>query len=270
LKALKPRFTDKKQKNLKTPTALLWHYLPREPVIINFGMKKEEIHWADWHRILLGTAPVEFLLEVLIRTAIMYLVLLVILRLLGKRMGGQLTISELAVMLTLGAIISVPMQAPDKGILQGILVLICALAFQRGINYLAVKNEKIERVTQGRESLIVRDGVLAYDQLTAMKISREQMIAVLRSQKIYNLGEVGRVYIEACGLFSVYKYPTAKPGLSLLPPDDGEAASVLTPVEEAIICGQCGAAAEIAHKENSTCNNCGADNWEAAVINKQS
>ena len=80
-------------------------------------MKKEEIHRGDWHRILIGTAPTEFLLEVLIRTIIIYLFLLVTLRLMGKRMGGQLTISELAVMLTLGAIVSVAMQIPEKGLL---------------------------------------------------------------------------------------------------------------------------------------------------------
>ena len=151
-------------------------------------MKKEEIHWLDWHRILVGTAPEQFLLEVLIRTIIIYLFLLVILRLLGKRMGGQLTISELAVMLTLGAIISIPMQVPDKGLLQGFLVLLCALFFQRGINYLGVKSRKIERILQGEERLLVKNGTLFTDEVKSMKMSREQMFAVLRGEKIYNLG----------------------------------------------------------------------------------
>jgi len=85
-------------------------------------MRKEEINWDDWLRILIGTAPAEFLLEVLISTIIIYLFVLLTLRLMGKRMGGQLTISELVVMLRLGAIVSVPMQIPDKGLLQGIIV----------------------------------------------------------------------------------------------------------------------------------------------------
>ena len=106
-------------------------------------MKQEEIHWGDWHRILFGMAPETFIIEVFIRTVIVYLLLLFTLRFLGKRMGGQLTISELAVMLTLGAIISVPMQLPDRGLLQGVLVLICAVIFQRGLNYFAIKYKKI-------------------------------------------------------------------------------------------------------------------------------
>jgi hypothetical protein len=53
--------------------------------------------------------------------------LLYILRWLGKRMSGQLTIMELSVMLTLGAIVSASMQIPDHGILEGVLLLLCAL-----------------------------------------------------------------------------------------------------------------------------------------------
>jgi len=231
-------------------------------------MKKHEIHLGDWQRILLGQAPVEFLLEVFLRTVIIYLVLLIILRLMGKRMGGQLTISELAVMLTLGAIISVPMQIPDRGILQGILVLVCALVFQRGLNYLAVKNEKIERILQGREKQLVRDGVMLMDELASMKISSEQMMAVLRNQNIYNLGEVKRVYIEACGLFSVFKYPQAKPGLSLLPPDDLAAVSELSIRDDYDVCGRCGNSANPQALPAVNCSNCGANIWVPASIVK--
>jgi len=231
-------------------------------------MKKEEIHWADWHRILLGTAPTEFLLEALIRTIIMYLILLIVLRLLGKRMGGQLTISELAVMLTLGAIIAVPMQIPEKGILQGILVLFCALVFQRGINYLGLISHKMENFIQGRERLLIKNGVMVMDQLRTMKISREQMAAVLRNKGIYNLGEVSRVYIEACGLFSVYKTAKAKPGLELLPPQDDAARSELYVNSGVYVCWQCGKTASQLTETNHPCNNCGANEWTAAVTSK--
>ena len=231
-------------------------------------MKKEEIHWGDWHRILMGTTPTEFLLEVLIRTIIIYLFLLITLRLMGKRMGGQLTISELAVMLTLGAIVSVPMQIPDKGLLQGVLVLFCAFAFQRGITYLAAKNHKIERFTQGSESLLIKDGVMLATELNRTKISREQLLAVLRNQNIYNLGEVQRVYLEACGIFSVFKYEQAKPGLSLLPPADGVAGQEFNVVGESIICLECGNPAPEVPDNEKNCKNCHFENWGKAVIAK--
>ena len=71
-------------------------------------MKKEEIYFGDWKRLLLGNAPLKFLAEALIRTIIMYAILLLVLRVLGKRINVRLTITELAVIFTLGTIVSAP------------------------------------------------------------------------------------------------------------------------------------------------------------------
>ena len=230
-------------------------------------MKKEDIHWDDWHRILIGSAPTSFLLEVLIRTVIMYLVLLVILRLMGKRMGGQLTISELAVMVTLGAIICVPMQLPDKGIIQGIFVLLCAWAFQRGFTLLGLRSSKMENLIQGKEAVLVKDGVLEVAQLNAANISRQQLYGVLRSQNIYHLGEVERVYIEGSGIFSVFKYDAPKPGLSIFPSTDGDILNgQQRSAEHFCVCRLCGRTAETEEEQHSHCSNCGCENWEEAII----
>jgi uncharacterized membrane protein YcaP (DUF421 family) len=230
-------------------------------------MKKEDIHWDDWHRILIGSAPTSFLLEVLLRTIVMYLVLLVVLRLMGKRMGGQLTIAELAVMVTLGAIICVPMQVPDKGIVQGIFVLICAWAFQRGFTLLGVRSSKMENLIQGKEALLLKDGVIEVKQLEAANISRQQLYGVLRAQDIFNLGQVERVYIEACGIFSVFKYDVPKPGLSIFPSRDGDVLNgQQKPHENFYVCRMCGRTAENEKEKNGHCNNCGCENWEEAII----
>src|SRR5947208_2521597 len=106
-------------------------------------MKKEQIHLGDIKRWLFGQTPPEFMIEVAIRSFLIFLILLIVMRLMGKRMAGQITFSELAVVITLGAIVSPVMQLPDKGILFGITVLAVALFFQRGLNLLAFKNEKI-------------------------------------------------------------------------------------------------------------------------------
>jgi uncharacterized membrane protein YcaP (DUF421 family) len=232
-------------------------------------MKKEEIHLDDWHRILFGTTPASFMLEVLIRTIVMYLILLVILRLMGKRMGGQLSISELAVMVTLGAIICVPMQIQDRGILQGLFVIICALIFQRGFTWLGFNSSKMETLLQGKESVLVKDGVIVVDELEKANISRQQLYGILRSQEIYNLGEVERIYAEACGIFSVYKAEAPKPGLSLFPPLDDGVHDVQGKTEEnLLVCRMCGKPAESEAESKGQCKNCGSKDWEMAVLHQ--
>src|SRR5215210_3002625 len=119
-------------------------------------MKKEEIHLGDIKRWLFGQTPPEFMIEVAIRTLLIYVILLLVVRLFGKRMTGQITLVELAVMVTLGAIVSPVMQLPDRGILFGVIALFVALLFQRGLNLVAFKNEKVEHVTQGTLTLLIK------------------------------------------------------------------------------------------------------------------
>jgi len=228
-------------------------------------MKKEEIHVDDIHRILFGQAPPMFLVEVLIRTLIIYLCLLLVVRWLGKRMSGQLTIMEMAVMLTLGAIVSVAMQIPDRGVILSIALLVCTLTFHRGLSRWGVNNISIEELTQGKLSVLVKDGILQLDEMERCRISRQQLFAELRSSKIYNLGKVKRVYLEACGLFSVFTTNDSKPGLPVLPPDDKQVLEIQEPIIEMIACVSCGTVTK--KKEDlDTCTDCGHDKFVQAVI----
>ena len=93
-------------------------------------MNKDDVKLSEIQRILFGEAPIEFLWETLIRTFLIYAFLLLIIKWLGKRMSGQLSINVMAVMLVLGAIVSVPMQVPESELSQGVLLLVCALSFQ--------------------------------------------------------------------------------------------------------------------------------------------
>lgn len=236
-------------------------------------MKKGEIHLDDIKRILYGLAPPEFMLEVFVRTIITYIALLFIVRWLGKRMSGQLTIMEMAIMLVIGAVVSVPMQVPDRGLLQGGLLLLCIVLFQRGISWLGFKSGKIEDLTQGKSSVLVKDGVLQLKDLRKVRITRQQLFAELRQENVYNLGKVDRVYLEAHGLFSIFQSEKPRPGLVILPPDDKEiietknqAFTESKPPVELMACTSCGF---VKPKNNpDACTNCGENEWINAITTK--
>lgn len=230
-------------------------------------MEKNEIHLDDIGRIIFGQAPPIFLLEVFVRALVTYVALLFIVRWLGKRMSGQLTIMELAVMLTLGAIVSVPMQMPDRGILQGLLVLLCALGFQRGVSYLGYRSHKMENILQGKPSLLVSNGIIQVDQMREDRISRQVLFSELRQRKIYNLGAVQRVYLEACGLFSIYPAEGDQVGLPIYPPDDKPmiAAGVaeITFATDLQACTNCGKVTQ--PNQQQPCTNCGESKFTQAI-----
>jgi uncharacterized membrane protein YcaP (DUF421 family) len=235
-------------------------------------MKKEEIRLDDWQRILFGMAPPEFLLETLVRAIIIYLFLLVIVRLLGKRMSGQLTITEMSVMVTIGAIISPSLQAPDRGIALGLLAMVCTLVFQRGITLLGFNNNKIEQLTQGKTSLLVKDGIMQLDALSRTRISKQQLFAQLRKKNVYNISMVKRMYFEAAGSFSIYQYRSnqdesdaKRPGLSTLPPGDQEIHTIQQTVSDKIACTNCGHTTT-ADQQSQPCMVCQETVWTQAVL----
>ncbi|RRB04942.1 YetF domain-containing protein [Larkinella rosea] len=229
-------------------------------------MKKEDIEFGDWQRILIGNAPAEFLLEVLIRTIVIYCLLIVVLRFLGKRMNGQLTNLEMAVMLTLGAIVSPAMQLPDRGILSGVVALLCALTFLRVTNLLGYKSRRIEHIVQGTETLLIKDGIIQVSVMADNRLSHQQVYSALRSSKIYNVSKVKRMYLEAYGMFSIFPDQKDRPGLSVLPPDDDEIHSLHRPTEvPTLACTHCGFTAPKS-AGNQPCPSCQANQWVDAVL----
>jgi uncharacterized membrane protein YcaP (DUF421 family) len=226
-------------------------------------MKKEDFIPWDFHRIFFGEAPAVFVLEAFIRTFLIYTALLLIIKWLGKRMSGQLTINEMAVMLVLGAIVSVPMQVPGSGLAQGVLLLICTLSFQRGMSWLGYKSKIFERVTMGDTVLLVRDGLLELKVMDENNITRQLIFSELRQNGLSSLGEVDRLYLEASGIFCLYRSEDPVPGLSVYPPDDSDLSETQKQVDHLIACKNCG---HVQHRtEIGGCLNCGENKWGKAV-----
>ncbi len=228
-------------------------------------MEKEEIQSWDWQRILIGNTPGEFMLEVFLRTVVIYVVLLVVMRLLGKRMNTNVSILDMAIMVLLGAIVSPGMQLPDRGVLATILVLVCVVGFQRIVSLLAFKSRKIEVLTQGDVTRLVENGVIDVRQLRKSVISHEELFEYLRGQKVRQLGQVKRVYLEGSGQLSIFRNAQDQPGLCILPAEDeavyrGEARS-----PRLLACKNCGTAVPGQLAASQPCGHCGARDWDPAV-----
>src|SRR4051812_44835391 len=101
------------------------------------SMKPEDIHLNDWQRIFLGDVPGGFYPEVVLRIAVIYLILMVSMRLMGKRMASQLSRNEMVAMVSLAAAIGIPLQAPDRGILPAFIIAFVVIIIQQIVAWLA-------------------------------------------------------------------------------------------------------------------------------------
>ncbi|KUG08300.1 YetF domain-containing protein [Solirubrum puertoriconensis] len=230
-------------------------------------MKPEDIQLTDIMRILQGQVPWSFLFEVVIRIVFLYLLLVVSMRLMGRRMASMLNRNEMAALVSLAAAIGVPMLAPDRGLLPALLIATVVVLTQRGIAQWARRNKSFERISQDDVSIIVEDGRLQHSAMLETLLSRERLFAELRFAGLDHLGKVKRAYMESNGSFTVLKQPEPQPGLTLLPGWDEEYISEQPKAPDTYACCNCGHVRHSrGHDPNTACDHCGEKRWTQAVV----
>lgn len=226
-------------------------------------MEAKQILWYDWQRIFIGEIPPSFFIEVLIRIAFIYLLLIVSIRLMGKRMSAQLSRNETAAVTSLAAAIGMPLQAPERGLLPAVVIAVVVILVGRGMSLLAFKSERFEKLSQGRYGKLVTDAVLDLKTMKRVRVTRERLFATLRGEGVKHLGEVQRLYMEANGSFSLVKAEVPTPGLSILPDWDKEFLRTQTSAPEIAACCSCGY--KTPAPAQGTCPECREDEWGEAV-----
>jgi uncharacterized membrane protein YcaP (DUF421 family) len=220
----------------------------------------------DWRRIIIGQAPAAFVLETALRALLIYVVLLVAMRLMGKRTAAQLSLTELAVVVTLGAAVGVPMQVPERGMLPGVVVLAVAVLFQRTVNAIGFRSGRVTRLVEGDVSILLRDGVLDLRAMRVAGVAREQIFSILRSNGVEQLGQVRRIYLEATGQMSVLRAPARAPGLSIVPTEDPQIRDAQPLAHGRWACQVCGTVVPAGDKPADACEHCGNELWTEARL----
>src|SRR4051812_3594408 len=146
----------------------------------------------DPKRLFIGDQPASFLIEIVVRAFVTYIVLLVAARLLDKRVAGQLSVLELTIVVTLGAAIGVPLEVPDRGMLPAVIVLAVAVIYQRVIGKATFRSRRAGHILEGHNERVVIDGRILVDAIEKLAISRERLFAMLRQLQILQLGQVKR------------------------------------------------------------------------------
>jgi uncharacterized membrane protein YcaP (DUF421 family) len=217
----------------------------------------------DLTRIAFGQTSAIFLVEVALRMVILYAVLLIALRAMGRRMSSQLTRNELLALVSLAAGVGPALQDPAQGVLPPLIIAVWVAAVQRGIAYLSVGSGRFDSAANGHAELLVEDGRLHLGTLRRNALSREHLFAELRSRGVLQLGRVERMYLESDGTFSTFLHASAQPGLSIVPTWDPELASRQQRDEETSACSRCGSRRKIG-LGSGRCELCQCDSWSPA------
>ncbi|NYE22413.1 DUF421 domain-containing protein [Pigmentiphaga litoralis] len=224
-----------------------------------------EFQLTDIHRILFGNAPPTFLIEVAIRTALTYVLLVVVMRLLGRRVAAQFTLFEISLVITLAAAIGVPLQSGDRGLLPPLIIAAVVIVLQRLVMRIGLRHRRIEMAISTDVAPLVREGELLIDGMAKTVVGRNKLFELLRLQGFQHLGQISRAFLEPSGSLSVVPAEACRPGLSVLPEFD-------TPLlHEARVdgqwaCGCCGRLIASDPAPVSDCPSCHQHTWTPAVL----
>lgn len=228
-------------------------------------MEPEDVY--NLQRLLIGKdVPWHFIIEAMIRIFVLYVLIIVSMRLMGRRMASTLSRNEMAALVSLAAAIGIGMQDPTKGLLPAFVTAGVVIAFQQVIAKTTFRNKSVESITQGRFDALVEDGCLKLQCLSSVGLSRERLFAQLRSEGIYNLGQVQRVYIEAGGSFTILNFSEPRPGLPITPKWDHDFIEKQFNADEVYVCGSCGALFDEDGNLENACSHCKHKEWKKAVI----
>lgn len=232
-------------------------------------MKKEEIHINDWVRVLIGEVPGIFYIELIIRAALIYLLLMLSMRFMGKRMSGLLSRNEMVAMVSLAAAVGIPLTSPDRGILPAVIIAMVVIYIERWISAKAFNNQDFEQYALGDIDVLISDAVIDLKVMQKVRISRERLMAQLRSSGIKQMGSVKRFYLESNGFFTLIENKEPNEGLIILPSWDKDFCARLTISEHQMACEICGWLKVKPFDENTKCPHCGNVKWTIAVKDRQ-
>ena len=151
------------------------------------------------------------MLQIALRTGVIYLVVLIGVRLSGKREVGQMTPFDLTLLLLLSNSVQNAMTGPDTSVIGGI-VAACTLLL---VNYLVADlsgvNRRFRRFIQGEPSLLVHDGQVIESHMAREHVSMDELQRALREHGIATYHDVALAVLEVDGSISCLKYEEIKP-----------------------------------------------------------
>lgn len=145
-----------------------------------------------------------------VRAIIIYVIVLIVMRLMGKREIGQLQPFELAISIMIADLASIPMSDPGMPIFNGIVPILGLLCMHLVITVLNIKSVNIRKVTCGKPSILIYRGKIDENTLRKERFTVSELQERLRGKDVFNIGDVEYAILETSGEISVVLKPNKR------------------------------------------------------------
>lgn len=166
-----------------------------------------------------------------VRTIIVFLLLIISIRIMGKRQLGELEPLELVVAVLISNLAAQPLQDTGIPLIYGIVPVLTLLASQLIISGISVKSVRFRRLLSGKPSILIDNGVIVQSEMKKCRISLDELYVELRINGITDISTVKHAILETDGTLSVLPYakfsPVTPEIMNLDAPDNGLPVTVI-------------------------------------------
>ena len=143
------------------------------------------------------------LVIIFFRTLIVYSLLIITMRIMGKRQIGQLDVTDLVTTLLLSELAALPIENPDMPIINALIPIIILLTFEVSSSVILSKTPRLKNLFSSRPGFLIRNGEIDQKELIKNRISPDELISEIRQNGICDISEVDYAIIEPDGKITV-------------------------------------------------------------------
>ncbi len=148
---------------------------------------------------------------VIARTIILYGIVIVVIRLMGKRQIGELQPFELAITIMVSALAAIPMEDIGIPLLYSILPILLLLTLQEILSLITLKSTKARAVICGKPNVIIQNGVINGKELKKLRINLNDLIEQLRIKGYHTIEDIEYAIMETTGKISIIPKSQKRP-----------------------------------------------------------
>ena len=142
---------------------------------------------------------------IIIRSVILYILVVFSVRLMGKRQLGELQPSELVITILVSNIATLPLEDTDIPIMVGITPILSLICFEVIVSYLILRMPYFRKIISGSPKIIISNGKINRRVMSELRFSVDDLMTALRGRDIFDISEVQFAIVETTGSISIMK-----------------------------------------------------------------
>lgn len=144
------------------------------------------------------------------RTILLYLILLIVFRLMGKREVGELSIVDLAIFVLMAEVAAIALDDIERHITKAVLPIVLLFIIQYLNSWIILKNKRLRDFIEGDPTMVIRDGWICEIEMKKQRYNLDDLLQQLREQGVGSVQDVAYAFLEQSGKLSIYEKDKGK------------------------------------------------------------